>query len=259
MSDATSPAECPDVETGSDAYARRFRGALGAWFLEVQSGAIRSFLADLPSGSRILDVGGGHAQLTPTLVAAGYEVAVLGSAPEAIGQLERYVRDRLVQFDVGSFGRLPYETASFDGVVSVRLLPHLEGWRDFLREACRVARHAVVVDYPAARGFNRFADATFSWKKRIEGDTRAFTLFHPEQVAQVFRDFGYEVTETHAEYFWPMVLHRMHRSRSLAESLEMLARVLRLSSRWGSPILVRAGPRSPVNDTPRFRRDSRGG
>src|SRR5690348_10446475 len=64
--------ETADVETSSDDYARRFAGTVGAWFLERQADATRELLADLPHGAKVVDVGGGHAQLTPMLVEAGY-------------------------------------------------------------------------------------------------------------------------------------------------------------------------------------------
>ena len=51
----------PDVETASDAYARRFGGPVGTYFLEQQTTAVARLLSK-PSaaGRRALDVGGGH-------------------------------------------------------------------------------------------------------------------------------------------------------------------------------------------------------
>jgi 2-polyprenyl-3-methyl-5-hydroxy-6-metoxy-1,4-benzoquinol methylase len=73
--------ETPDVETSSRAYARRFAGKVGAWFLAVQLRAVRKLLAPFGPGATLVDVGGGHGQLATPLAACGYEVTVLGSHP----------------------------------------------------------------------------------------------------------------------------------------------------------------------------------
>jgi len=74
-----APREDADVETSSDAYARRFAGPLGEYFLEVQSRLTLDLLAPWP-GARVLDVGGGHGQTIGALVESGFDVTVLGSA-----------------------------------------------------------------------------------------------------------------------------------------------------------------------------------
>jgi hypothetical protein len=72
----------PDVETASDAYARRFGGPVGTYFLEQQTTAVARLLSK-PSaaGRRALDVGGGHGQLTSLLLQLGFDVWGQGSAP----------------------------------------------------------------------------------------------------------------------------------------------------------------------------------
>jgi hypothetical protein len=50
--------EDADVETSSEAYARRFSGAVGGWFLEVQANATLDLLRPFPR-ARIVDVGRG--------------------------------------------------------------------------------------------------------------------------------------------------------------------------------------------------------
>ena len=59
--------EDADVETSSDAYARRFAGGVGRFFLGRQRDAVLALLAPFPR-ARVLDVGGGHGQLTGPLV-----------------------------------------------------------------------------------------------------------------------------------------------------------------------------------------------
>ena len=73
--------EDADIGTSSEDYARRFTGAVGRWFIETQTRITLGFLDALPVGASVLDVGGGHAQITPPLLEAGYEVTVAGSDP----------------------------------------------------------------------------------------------------------------------------------------------------------------------------------
>jgi hypothetical protein len=63
----------PDVESSTDSYAARFAGSLGDWFLERQAASVIRLLSALECRS-VLDIGGGHGQLTGTLRGAGYEV-----------------------------------------------------------------------------------------------------------------------------------------------------------------------------------------
>ncbi len=71
--------EDADVSSSSDDYARRFAGAVGQWFLDIQTGITLDLLRELPPAASVLDVGGGHAQVAPPLIAAGYDVTVIGS------------------------------------------------------------------------------------------------------------------------------------------------------------------------------------
>ncbi len=80
--------ETADIETASDDYAARFSGAVGSYFLQVQSRLTLDLLEDLPRAS-VLDVGGGHAQLTRPLIDNGYTVTVTGSADICRTRLDR--------------------------------------------------------------------------------------------------------------------------------------------------------------------------
>jgi len=234
------PTEDADVETASDGYARRFAGPIGAWFLEVQGRSVLDLLHDLPPGSTILDVGGGHAQLTQPLVSAGYAVSVLGSRERSGDRLARQITAGQVRFDVGDLSCFPYADSSFDAALSVRLLPHHRWWRRLVSELCRVARVCVIVDYPSIRSVNVLAAATFGLKRRVEGNTRPFRLFRPAEITDSFATAGFRVTDRRPQFLYPMVLHRMLRLPLLCRALEAPAHLLGLRYLFGSPIIVRA-------------------
>lgn len=231
--------ETPDIETASDGYARRFTGPVGDFFLELQGRTIVRLLTDLPRGATILDVGGGHAQLTPWLVDAGFEVVVLSSTRACGVRLSKWTDSGVCHSHVGDLVNLPYSDRAFDAAVSFRQLPHLVRWTSLMSELCRVAPR-VVVDFPSWRSVNVLSEAFFSAKKRIEGNTRPFTLFHRAEIAAEFRKHQFRVTRAVPQFFFPMVLHRAARSATLTRLVEMVPRWTGLTLWLGSPVIVRA-------------------
>ncbi|MGI9040178.1 MAG: class I SAM-dependent methyltransferase [Gemmatimonadales bacterium] len=236
----STPSEYADVETASDDYAERFSGDVGKWFLELQARTTLELLAHLPRPATVLDVGGGHAQLTPALVDAGYRVVVVGSDPSCGNRLTQWVADGRCGFEVANLQALPYADASFDAVLCFRLLPHSVGWAGLLGELCRVSRRSVVVDYPSVRSVNVISDRLFALKKRIERNTRPFMLFHPTQVRGVFEAHGFAVKVERPQFVLPMVLHRWSQSAGLGRILEAPWQRLGLTRWLGSPIIARA-------------------
>lgn len=232
--------EDADVHSSSNEYAQRFSGAVGAWFLEVQACLTLELLRSLPQRLRILDVGGGHAQLVPHLVSVGHAVEVLGSAPVCGRRIEAWTASRSCRFRVGSLSRFPYEDGEFDVGIAFRMLPHVTAWEQFIAELCRVSSLSVIVDFPSSRSINRISEPLFNAKKLIEGDTRHFRLFSPASIRENFAAHGFRTTASKPQYLLPMVLHRMLRARSIAKALEQPGRVTGLTRWFGSPVIIRA-------------------
>ena len=233
--------ETADIETSSDDYAARFSGPVGTWMLGVQERAVRELLGP-PGGQTLLDVGGGHAQLAGPLAHAGWRVTVQGSDPICARRLGPLLASGTVRFFVGDILALPFPDRSFDAVVSVRLLPHCERWPALVAELCRVARRAVIVDYPTSESINRIAPALFGAKKRIEKNTRTFTLFTHRQVEEAFSSRGFTPAGRRAQFFLPMVIHRALHCRPCSAALEAICRGAGLTRRWGSPVIFKARP-----------------
>jgi 2-polyprenyl-3-methyl-5-hydroxy-6-metoxy-1,4-benzoquinol methylase len=232
--------ETADVATASEDYARRFAGPVGAWFLELQARSTLELLSPLGRGARLLDVGGGHAQLTPALVDAGYEVTVVGSAPACAERLSAWLASGCCRFEVGNVIDLPYADRSFDAVLCFRLLPHVSAWQALLRQLCRVARRSVVVDYPSSRSVNVLAGGLFAAKKRFEGNTRPFVQYRPVEIERALLVHGFRVTASRPQFLWPMVLHRMIGRVGVSKALEAPGRGTGLLRLLGSPVIVRA-------------------
>ena len=166
--------EIADIETSSEDYATRFSGAIGKWLLQVQETATLNMLKAYPQ-AKVLDVGGGHGQITKALIDAGYDVTVLGSAEECKNRIQLYIDKGQCAFQVGNVLDMPYPDDAFDVVISYRFLAHVTRWQQFLKELTRVASQAVMVDYPTVRSVNAVAPALFKFKKGLEGNTRPFS------------------------------------------------------------------------------------
>lgn len=231
--------ETADIETANDEYAGRFAGPSGQWLLDVQSRELRKALAGIAAtGGETLDVGGGHGQTEHVLREAGFSVTVTGSAESC--------RHRLppeTPFLLADHLQLPFADRSMAVVVSFRLLPHCDRWRELIPELCRIADQGVVVDYPAKQSVNFIADKLFALKKGFEKNTRPFALFSHREIREAFEAQGFTV-KRHPQFFWPMVLHRMLKTPALSRLCEAPARWLGLNALFGSPVVLEARRRS---------------
>jgi SAM-dependent methyltransferase len=242
----SNAAEDADIGTSSEDYARRFTGAVGRWFVETQARITLRALGALPMGASILDVGGGHAQIAPPLIEAGYEVTVVGSDPACGARLTAWTGTGRCQFKVANLQRLPYADASFDAVVCLRLLPHSVSWQNLIRELCRVARRCVVVDYPSIRSVNILSSQLFAMKRGVELNTRRFMTFSPREINAAFARCGFVVRAERPQFLVPMVVHRMVNRAFFSRAAEVPGRLIGLTRWLGSPIIVRADRRNPL-------------
>lgn len=238
--------EDADIDTSSEDYAQRFSGEVGLWFVDTQTRLTLGLLRALPAGASILDVGGGHAQIAPPLIEAGYEVTVVGSDPVCGARLEPWIAQGRCRFEAIDLRALPYPDRSFDAVVCLRLLPHSVSWTGLIGELCRVARRSVVLDYPSLRSVNILAGHLFKLKRKVELNTRGFVMFTPGEIKDAFADHGFSVREVRPQFLLPMALHRWVRQVGFSRAAEAPSALLGLTRWFGSPILVRAD-RSEAN------------
>lgn len=225
----------PDIASSTDDYARRFAGAIGEWMLHVQQSAISDLMQPWPDAN-VLDVGGGHAQVTPPLMAAGHEVLALVSTDGAGERLRRLYPD--ANLLVGDINQPPLPDRSVDVAVSVRMMAHVVDWRGFVAELCRVADKAVIIDFAVDSGANAFSSALFALKKKFEGNTREFASQARADVVACFAENGFTVDGQVGQFVVPMVVHRKLKSPAVSGALEGLCRPV--AARFGNPVILRA-------------------
>ncbi len=227
-----------DLDPSGDRYAARFAGPAGEYLLTRQTEALQGFLHDLP-GASILDVGGGHGQSARPLLAAGHPVTVVSSSRAAWGQVAD-LDHPLLQRHVGPLLRLPFDDQSFDVVLALRMMAHVGEWQTLLAEMTRVARRAVIVDFPLPGGANRAKPLLLWAKKRAEGNTRDYATMARRDVHACLGGHGFGVAGEVGQFVLPMVLHRMLKAPRVSHGCEAALRAIGLDRRFGTPVVLRA-------------------
>lgn len=230
--------ENADIETASDDYASRFSGEIGKWMLKKQSDIVLDLLKDNPD-TKVLDVGGGHAQLARPLVDKGYSVTVHGSAEVCSERISDLIENDKCKFVCSSMFKLPFEDASIDTLLCFRLITHCDEWPRLIAELCRVAQHSIIIDYPTSKSLNAISSGKlFSFKKKLEGNTRSWRLFNRNELETEFKKSGFQCKIEKKEFFLPMVLHRTLRCPALSAFMEKICSALGLTKLWGSPVIM---------------------
>jgi SAM-dependent methyltransferase len=232
----------PDLETASEDYARRFAGPTGRYFLDSQQASLIGLLGAPTGPLRVLELGGGHGQLAPALLAVGHEVWVQGSAAVCARRLGPLLADRpdRLRFVVSSLWSLPFADRTFDVVLAVRLLAHVERCPELLQEMARLSRRTVIVDFPARVSANLLEPALFALKRRLEGNTRPFFCYRPRELQAPLARAGFGRFRLAKQFTLPMVVHRTLRAPGLSAALEGGCRWLGLTALLGTPCLLAA-------------------
>jgi SAM-dependent methyltransferase len=232
--------ETADIETASLDYARRFSGTTGKWLLSRQTEILLDMVSEFQDAT-VLDVGGGHGQIAFPLCQRGFKLTVTGSSQECSFLIKELIENKSCDFVIADNINLPFPDNSFDIVTCFRLICHCNSWQKLIKELCRVARSCVIADYPTIYSVNLLAPKMFKLKKKIEGNTRIFTLFTHREIIDTFKREGFECLERKGEFFFPLALHRALKSKYISTILEAPFRYLRITDLIGSPVIVKMG------------------
>ncbi len=142
-----------DERVAAQYEPRRFRTALQRLKHRHDTALVLALLRAAPGVRRVLDLPTGTGRILPELRAAGYRAVGADVALEMMraGRKLRPENAALVQADAA---RLPFASATFDAVVSLRFLFHLDDQerRRCLSEMRRVAQGGIVVGEVRYRG-----------------------------------------------------------------------------------------------------------
>ena len=223
---------------------RDYYDEFAAWYERERGRGYHDMLDELEAdivlrhgrAARVLEAGCGTGLVLERLRAGAPNAVGIDLSRGMLGQARR----RGLPVMQADLLRLPFPDGAFDTVVSVRMLTHCRRWEEFIAELCRVARRAVIVDYPTSESANRIAPALFGAKKKLEGNTRLWRLFRHREVEEAFAAAGFAIAGRRPQFFLPMVVHRILRLLLASKALEGAAAALGLTRRWGSPVIVEA-------------------
>ena len=227
----------PDLDSSSEDYASRFSGLAGEWLISVQSAFTLHHLNKI-SPSKVLDVGGGHAQNIGPVESLSLPLTVVGSHIDCSQRVNRFKSLASTEFVCSSMIKLEFEDQSYPHVISYRIVSHMTDWKAFINELCRVSSDAVTIDFAPRRSINFFSELVYRLKKRQEGNTRRFNVVSEVEVDECFAVVGFQKTIRSPQFFWPMAVHRRLNTPKLSVILERIARVIGLSTLFGSPIIA---------------------
>lgn len=231
--------ETPDLITSSEDYSRRFAGSAGQYFLSIQDQTLQQTLSGRQFLS-VLDVGGGHGQLVPLFLQRDCKLTIFGSKERTHRRVRESFPNADISYASGDFLRLPYEDRSFDLVIAVRLISHINAWEKLIAEFCRVARYSVIIDYPSWVSLNALTPLLFALKKRLEGNTRIYRSFFRSELARTLQEHDFEIVFSSGQFLLPMFVHRTLKGARWLQRIEQAFRTLAVTRRLGSPVVMKA-------------------
>ena len=217
----------------------RFSGPIGRLLAETQEQVISSFLDPLQART-VLDVGTGTGRAAIALARRGAVVTGVDASAEMLAVAERRARDAPVNvtFIHGDAHALGFPPQSFDSVVCLRVLMHTPDWRQSLAELCRVARHRVVLDYPALASAAALQALTRRIAHKLGARVEAYRVFSDRAFRREFERNGFRVRDSHRQFVVPIALHKLAASASATSKIERMLEAAGLRRMLGSPVTV---------------------
>jgi 2-polyprenyl-3-methyl-5-hydroxy-6-metoxy-1,4-benzoquinol methylase len=221
--------------------AKRFGGPIGQMLLEDQERVLVEFLGDV-SGRRILDMATGTGRAALALARRGAIVTGVDASSEMLTVARKRAADAglAIDFAQGDAHALAYPDQAFDAVICLRMLMHVPDWRKALSELCRVARHRLVIDYPA---MNSTASLQALWRRAammMGSDVEAYRVFRGTAIAREIGRSGFRTVSTHKQFVVPIALHKAVGSESFTRGLERTLASAGLLKLAGSPVTIAA-------------------
>lgn len=219
--------------------AMRFSGPIGRLIADAQEQQIAAFLEPV-TGRSILDVGTGTGRAAIALARRGGVMTGVDASPDMLAIAERRARDAgvAVAFARGDVHALNFPDRAFDGVVCLRVLMHTPGWRQSLRELCRVSADRLVIDYPVLWSAAALHAAARRVASVVDRNVEAYRVFSPRTMARALEREGFRIVGEHRQFVLPIALHKKVASESWTRHVEGAFDRLGLLHRFGSPATI---------------------
>ena len=229
----------PDIFTASPEYDKRFSGEVGDYFLAVQWNAVKEQLNRLAPGPvSILEVGGGHLQITKQLVNLGYKVTIHGSSDTAFTKLDGSELANKVNRLVSPINELAKIEERYDVIIALRLVPHVVNEKDLIVAFTRLARLGIIFDFASTQGLNSLSKFTFALKRGIEKNTRPYFNHSQATLKKILAQSSCSEIQFNGQFVFPMGAHRALKNVKISKLLEAAASPFQ--NFWGNPVICGA-------------------
>lgn len=229
-----------DAANAQSFDARRFGGPIGDLVAAGQADVLASMLGPV-QGRRIIDVGTGTGRGAFLLAAAGADVTGIDASAQMLDIAKQRAAETHapVTFAIGDAHEIAFSERSFEIAVSLRVLMHTPLWKQCIGELCRVASHAVVIDYPSAASTALAQSISRKLLHPFGLSSEPYRVFFDGQIRKVFEAHGYRIRSVHRQFILPIALHKSVGSRRFTEVSERWLTSFGLR-RFGSPVTVYA-------------------
>ncbi|HEX8992343.1 MAG TPA: class I SAM-dependent methyltransferase [Anaerolineales bacterium] len=219
----------------------RFGGQIGQLVALAQERVLAEFLGDL-RGVTVLDVGSGTGRAALALARLGATVTALDTSEQMLSVARAHAEEAglALEFVPGDANSLMFADASFDAVVSLRMLMHTPDWPRCLAEMCRVARRRVVFDYPPLASSAALQTVV---RRALQLSGRKVETYHVIRTTAVrsnLQAHGFHISRLHRQFVLPIPLHRMIGSQRFTEASESVLAALGLRRILGAPVTIMA-------------------
>ena len=217
----------------------RFGGPIGALLLEGQERVLGDFLGEM-NNRRIIDVGTGTGRVALVLARRGAHVTAVDASAEMLETARRRAAEEglAVSFDRDDAHALHFPSRAFDHAVSLRVLMHAPDWRRCLGELCRLARHRVVVDFPALASAAALQAVTRRAVQAMGRNVEAYRVFRLQTITREFEQHGFRVCRVHRQFVLPIALHKLIGSLSFTVAVERALAAAGILRLVGSPVTI---------------------
>ncbi len=249
------PYESRYVDPGyAEAYdGDRYGGNFGRYLHDHEVEAFLSLLTEPYTG--VLDMGAGTGKLSLALMRRFCHVVSADASLEMIRIARRKAKVkglslRAVICDVHA---MCFKDRGPDCLVASRMLMHVADWKKAIAELCRVAKRAVIIDFPSVRSFSGLTRLFDRHGRILRGRAKTDRAFLVGTIGRELRTHGFQVVEIRREFFFPIALHRWIDRPRLSHIAERLCQRLGLAVCWGSPVIIKATRQLPENERMRLR------
>lgn len=233
-----------DSATARTYDADRYGGPVGRLFQEAEIAHFARLLGRVGSTCRIADIGAGTGKLRAVDPSAAY----VGIDRSRAMLCTFKSHDPAVAVVVGDAVVLPLRDRSVDVVVASRVLMHVHDWRRMIAESCRIARRAVIVDFPVWPSLAAVEPLLWpAWRRDAHPPHRAFPL---DTVRRCFRGHGFRQVAVDRGFTLPYRVHRLLGSARFTRDSEMLLRRIGATYLVGSPAFAAFSREAPADDGP---------